>query len=189
MYFAQAISRIVSRLGQCTFLEAGVGGPIIAMARNALPQVQVQGQHTFVAINSKDTVRSLADATVTLWRSGQPDVQFWPFHRSQRASYVSVDLPLYQFEKHRHWLDYISLADDRGKKTNEQTPARSGLCPHCLKEINDFSYIVQDKSHSQGVDRSVFKVDTRSRRFQDLVKGHVVVGSPISPAAMYLELP
>ena len=66
VYFAQAMSRIVHRLGPCTFLEAGFGGPIIAMARNALPQAQAQAQHIFVAINGKDTMRSLTDATVTL---------------------------------------------------------------------------------------------------------------------------
>lgn len=121
VYFAQAISRIVNRLGLCTFLEAGIGGPIITMARNALPQAQAQAQHTFVAINGKDPVRSLADATVTLWGSGQLNVQFWPFHRCQRAGYVPVALPPYQFERNRHWLEYIALSGDGDKKTDKLT--------------------------------------------------------------------
>ena len=82
VYFAQAISRIVDRLGTCVFLESGFGGPIAAMASKALPQIHASDSHTFVALNGKDPVRSLADATVTLWKSGQQDVQFWPFHRS-----------------------------------------------------------------------------------------------------------
>ncbi|KAJ5578595.1 uncharacterized protein N7459_007559 [Penicillium hispanicum] len=188
VYFTQAISRIVDRLGACTFLEAGIGGPIIAMARNALPQPQTQNQHTFIGINSKDPLRSLADATVTLWKGGQLNIQYWPFHRSQRASYLPVTLPPYQFEKHKHWLDYVDVASYKNNKSHSQPPARSGLCPHCLKDVSDYAYIAQDKTQAQGLGRFVFKVDTRSRRYQEIVKGHIVVGSPIAPAAMYLEL-
>ena len=158
------------------------------MARNALPQAQAQAQHIFVAINGKDTMRSLTDATVTLWKSGQTKVQFWPFHRSQQASYVPLTLPSYQFEKNRHWLEYTSHSGDRSKKTVEEAPAHSGQCPHCKKNTSDFSYIAQVEFQTQVVGKTVFKVDTRSRRYQDLVKGHAVVGSPICPAAMYLEL-
>lgn len=158
------------------------------MARNVLSETQSQIQHTFVAINGKESVRSLADATATLWKSGQPDVQFWPFHRSQRSSYEPVALPPYQFEKHRHWLEHNGLSIARDKKTDGHAPARSGLCPHCSKDISDFSYISQDQSQTHGTGKTVFKIDTRSRRYQDLVKGHAVVGFPICPAAMYLEL-
>ena len=155
------------------------------MARNALLQAQAQAQHTFVAINGKDTVRSLAEATVTLWKSGQSKVQYWPFHRSQQASYIRLTLPSYQFEKSRHWLEYTNHSGDRGKKAVEEPPAYSGQCLHCKKNMNDFSYIALQ---GQVVGKTIFKVDTRSKRYQDLVKGHVVVGCPICPAAMYLEL-
>ncbi|ROV97820.1 hypothetical protein VPNG_08650 [Cytospora leucostoma] len=190
VYFTQAISRIVDRLGSCTFLESGFGGPIITMARNALPVHQTQAQHSFVAIASKDPVRSLADAAVSLWRSGQSDVQFWPFHKSQRSSYRSIDLPPYEFEKHSHWLQYTGLSSDKasGQSSVEQATATSGVCPHCSKTISDEPYIVQDKSRSQGTDTAVFKIDPRNKRYRALVGGHAVVGSPICPAAMYLEL-
>ncbi|KAK6826518.1 hypothetical protein RU639_005476 [Aspergillus parasiticus] len=188
VYFGPAISRIVNRLGPCTFLEAGFGGPIITMARNALPQPQAQSQHTFVPINEKEPVQSLADATVTLWKNGQTSVQFWLFHRSERARFVPVSLPPYQFKKHRHWLEYTGLGGNRDGNTDEQEPARGGICSHCLGDIDRFPYIAQDKSQTQSMDRSVFRIDMRSRRYQDLVKGHVVVGSPICPASMYLEL-
>ncbi|OPB36092.1 hypothetical protein A0O28_0108660 [Trichoderma guizhouense] len=184
VYFGKAISRIVDRLGSCTFLEAGFGGPIIALARNAIPQAQAQDQHGFVPINGKDPVRSLADATVALWKNGHTKVQFWPFHRSQGASYVPVHLPQYQFEKHNHWLDYTPLGS-AGKKQGGEAPL-SGLCPHCHQDISDYPYIEQDKSQNQG--EYVFKVDTRSRRYHELVKGHIVVGSSLCPAAIYLEL-
>ena len=188
MYFTQAISRIVDRLGDCTFLEAGVGGPIVAMARNALSQSKAQDQHTFVGINAKDPVRSLADATVTLWKTGQLNVQYWPFHRSQQASYSPVCLPPYQFEKHKHWLDYVDVSSDKTNKVAELAPVRSDICSQCQKRIDDFAYIAQDKIQNHDKNKFVFKVDTRSKRYQELVKGHIVVGSPIAPAAMYLEL-
>ncbi|KAJ5713087.1 polyketide synthase [Penicillium malachiteum] len=148
VYFTQAISRIVDRLGDCVFLEAGVGGPITAMARTALPEAKAQDRHTFVGINAKDPVRSLADATVTLWKNGQLNIQYWSFHSSQRASYLPVSLPPYQFERHRHWLDHVDVLSGQGSKIVEQAPAL----------------------------------------YQELIQGHIVVGSPIAPAAMYLEL-
>ncbi|KAE8310243.1 hypothetical protein BDV41DRAFT_590517 [Aspergillus transmontanensis] len=188
VYFGPAISRIVNHLGPCTFLEAGFGGPIITMARNALPEPEAQSQHTFVPINGKDPVQSLADATVTLWKNGQTSVQFWLFHRSERAKFVHVSLPPYQFKKHRHWLEYTGLGGNQDGKIDEQEPTRGGICSHCLSDIDRFPYIAQDKSQTQSMGRSVFRIDIRSRRYQDLVKGHVVVGSPICPASMYLEL-
>ncbi|EIT79328.1 polyketide [Aspergillus oryzae 100-8] len=188
VYFGPAISRIVNCLGPCTFLEAGFGGPIITMARNALPQPQTQSQHTFMPISGTDPVQSMADATVSLWKNGQTSVQFWLFHRSEWAKFVPVSLPPYQFEKHRHWLEYTGLGGNRDGKIDEQEPARGGICSHCLGDIDRFPYIVQDKSQTQTMGRSIFKIDMRSRRYQDLVKGHVVVGSPICPASMYLEL-
>lgn len=188
VYFTQAIARIVDRLGQCTFLEAGIGGPIVAMARNAIPQALAQ--HSFVAIDSKEPVQSLAYATITLWKSGQPHVQFWPFHKSQRANYAAVLLPQYQFEKNRHWLTYAPRLEGGTAKTALEVPlAPTSQCPHCLRHPSEFPYITQNAS-SSGEDTKtfVFKVDARSRRYQELVQGHAVVGSPICPAAMYLEL-
>ncbi|KAM0139075.1 hypothetical protein ACHAP3_003343 [Botrytis cinerea] len=188
VYFGRTISRVASRLGPCIFLEAGFGSPIINMTRNALSQAHPLAEHSYVAINGKDLVRSLADATVTLWKNGQQQVQFWLFHRSQRMSYESIAIPPYQFEKDRHWLDYIDPLADKKNKPDEHSANLTGECPHCLKNINDFPYIVQDKSQIQPVDRFVFKVDTRSKRYQELVGGHSVTGSPICPASMYLEL-
>ncbi|KAJ0419262.1 BcPKS20, polyketide synthase [Aspergillus carlsbadensis] len=183
VYFGNAIQHIVARLGQsCTFLEAGFGGPIIAMAQNAVGKAE----HTFVAVGATDPMRSLADATATLWKSSA--VQFWPFHRSQREVFLtsqgqSVDLPPYQFEKHNHWLEYSKSSTNKQAALTESTT----LCPHCNNSITDFPYIVQD---APALSDSVFNfsIDTRSSRFQELIGGHTVVGCPLCPAGMYLEL-
>ncbi|OQE12298.1 hypothetical protein PENVUL_c001G00307 [Penicillium vulpinum] len=188
VYFTQAISRIVNRLGSCTFLEAGIGGPIISMARNAL--LQSQSQHIFISIGAKDPVQSLADATVSLWKAGQSDLQFWPFHREERSGYVPTALPSYQFEKNGHWIEYTGIPNHTENR-NVQPPQQSQqprTCPHCLKDTSDFSYISRDDSKGQSGNQYNFTIDIRSRRYQDLVKGHAVVGSPICPAGMYLEL-
>ncbi|KAH7304361.1 BcPKS20, polyketide synthase [Rhexocercosporidium sp. MPI-PUGE-AT-0058] len=191
VYFMQAIERITDSLGPCIFLEAGFGGPIISMARNAIPRVQAQAEHVFVAINGTGPARSLTNGIITLWKNGLPDVQFWPFHKDQRASYATTTLPPYQFEKNSHWLDYTPrlLGDDTTKAAGDRALMAPSPCPHCLKHPSEFPYIIQDATQSQqGAGTFVFKVDPRSRRYQEIVQGHAVVGSPICPAAMYLEL-
>ncbi|KAH8431101.1 uncharacterized protein LDX57_008762 [Aspergillus melleus] len=184
-YFGDAIHRIVARLGRsCAFVEAGFGGPITAMAQNAL--ATTEHDHTFIALNGVDPRRSLAAATAALWKTSR-GVQFWPFHRSQLANFLtpqgrSVDLPPYQFEKHRHWIEY----NPSGPETDDEYR----LCPHCHKNVIDFPYIVQEPPQSQSDSDSTmrFSIDTRSQRYQQLISGHVVVGSPLCPAGMYLEL-
>ncbi|PWY75783.1 BcPKS20, polyketide synthase [Aspergillus eucalypticola CBS 122712] len=192
VFFSEAIYRIVSRLGggPCIFLEAGIGGPVVSMARNALSppltSSKHQPPHTFVAIDGKDPVRGLAEAVLQLWQNGHLAVQFWPFHSKQRASYQHVTLPQYQFEKHSHWLEHIPV--ESGDKDPQDAQQHSETCPHCGKATDEYPYITLEGSPPGSKDGVIFRIDPRSPRYQELVKGHVVVGSPISPAAMYLEL-
>ncbi|KAL4794685.1 hypothetical protein BDV19DRAFT_390051 [Aspergillus venezuelensis] len=195
VYFGDAIWRIVNRLGSpCTFLEAGIGGPIIGMAQNALAQVHSNGtpkaEHTFIPLSGKDPRRSLADATAALWRTGAAHVQFWPFEKSQRHIYLTgrrntLDLPPYQFDRQKHWLEYVPSS---GTASAQNMP--HAQCPHCNKSLTDFPYIVHETTSPQSSESTKFTfiIDTRSQRYQDLVGGHLVVGTPIAPAAMYLEL-
>jgi hypothetical protein len=152
------------------------------MAQNAVGKAE----HTFIAIGAAEPLRSLADATATFWKSSA--VQFWPFHRSQRECFLtsqgqSLDLPPYQFEKHNHWLEYSKSGTHKQAPLTEAT----ALCPHCNNSITDFPYIVQE---GPALSDSVinFSIVTRSSRFQELVGGHTVVGCPLCPAGMYLEL-
>jgi acyl carrier protein/SAM-dependent methyltransferase len=214
VYFGEAIQRIVARVGKpCTFLEAGIGSPIIAMAQNALTTGAVPTQdtycdveHTFIPISGTDPQRSLAEAIAMLHKTGTVTAQFWPFHRSQQRSFLTpqcrfVELPPYQFEKHCHWLDYSSHTLDALDSTPNIDP-QGGLagdftheagapdvCPSCYKSITDSPYIVPDKStgDSTSEPRFTFILNTRNARYQELVSGHAVVGTPICPAAMYLE--
>ncbi|KAF5990045.1 polyketide synthase [Fusarium bulbicola] len=65
-------------------------------------------------------------------------------------------------------------------------PFESSTCLHC-RNASDFPYIAMVESRKD-TGTATFKVDPRSRRYQEIVQGHNVVGSPICPAAMYLEL-
>ncbi|PLB49342.1 BcPKS20, polyketide synthase [Aspergillus steynii IBT 23096] len=187
VHFGDAVQRIVTRLGpSCTFLEAGVGGPITAMAQSAL----APAEHTFVAINGTHPRRSLAAATAALWKRDRA-VQFWLFHRSQSVDYgtphgTSLDLPPYQFEKHRHWTEYKKT---RHLEANGRAEHTEQLCQNCQKNVADYPYIVCEGSPSQlsSGSKFTFHIHTRSQRYQQLVSGHVVVGNPLCPAGMYLE--
>ncbi|PWY70789.1 polyketide synthase [Aspergillus eucalypticola CBS 122712] len=187
VYFDQAMGRIVKRLGACTFLEAGINGPIVTMARNALPRTSDEASHTFVAISGKDSVRSVGEATATLWKTGQTNVQYWLFHHSQRTSYVPMSLPPYRFAKHKHWMEYTGLANGGNQRTPGHVPERPAVCLHCRKETTDIPCIRQDDIQGRYPNKSSFTIDTHSRRYQDLVKGHIVLGTPLCPAAAYLE--
>ncbi|KAF5531571.1 polyketide synthase [Fusarium mexicanum] len=127
-------------------------------------QGQDQGLNVFVPVDGKDPAASLAEAVAILWRSGISNVQFWPFHKIQQAVYSTAVLPPYQFDKNRHWLDYA--------------PGWNA---------SDFPYIAMVESRKD-TGTATFKVDPRSRRYQEIFQGHNVVGSPICPVAMYLEL-
>jgi thioesterase domain-containing protein/acyl carrier protein len=211
VYFGEAIQRIVARVGKpCTFLEAGIGSPIITMAQKALTPCAVPTQHTdpddehtFIPISGTDPQRSLAEAIAMLWKRGTVNAQFWPFYQSQQASFLTpqgrfVELPPYQFESHCHWLDYSSHRSDTTPNSNPQGSLANHItheteasdeCPHCHKSITDFPYIIPDKSttDSSSDPHFTFTLDTRNARYQKLVSGHAVVGTPICPAAMYIE--
>ncbi|KAG7409833.1 Non-reducing polyketide synthase andM [Fusarium oxysporum f. sp. rapae] len=119
-------------------------------------QTQDHGLNVFEAIDGRDPARSLAEATAMLWKNGISDVQFWPFHKIQRVGYSTAVLPLYQFEKNRHWLDYTPhLVCD--------TLAAPSTCPHC-SHVSDFPYMALAKSE-KGDCTAKFKVDPRSRRY------------------------
>jgi acyl transferase domain-containing protein len=187
VYFSQALGRIVKRLGPCVFLEAALGGPIIPMARSALSKSPLP--HIFVAIGGKDPAKALSGASAELWRNGLTNVQYWAFHRSQRSSYGPVALPPYQFEKSKQWLPYTGLARDSNEEPqNKETLVSSSLCFNCLVN-NTISYITgwtkqpinQSPSQSSALTAAAVATKTSSA-------GHAVVGSPICPAAMYLQL-
>lgn len=177
VYFGRAIERLAQFLGPSTWLEAGSSSSVTSMARRALDPSSAS-LHTFqpVQLGTADAIGSLADATVNLWKSGHK-LQFWPYHRSQKQEYCMINLPPYQFEKSRHWLSWVDTA---------QTPTPVQLSkplvekPHVLLSLTGF--------RDQNERDAEFSVDPSSKDYEFYVQGHAVLGEPLCPAPLYVEL-
>jgi acyl transferase domain-containing protein/SAM-dependent methyltransferase len=164
VFFAQAVDRIQHRLGACVWIEAWSNA--IPMLRSTLHDTSL---HTFCSVQLNHA--SIADTTAQLWSCGYGG-SFWPFHPLQSSRYSSLQLPPYQFDKARHWLEW-SLTSQTERKDDLQRKdpvAPSGL----LRPLGDGS--------------SSFRVNTDSSEWISLVLGHLVQGKPIVPASLYLDL-
>jgi acyl transferase domain-containing protein/acyl carrier protein len=172
VYFAQAIDRVTARLGTCTWLEGGSGSSVTGMIRNSL---EAPALHLFqpVQLSGDNAVAALADATVALWRAGYR-VQFWPFDRRERASYsgVGLEIPPYQFEKNRHWLDWKDTV-------SEESPV-----PGVAREVStEFLTFVSGNEKA-----AEFRVSMQHEKYSFFVKGHAAIEEPLCPAPLYLDL-
>ena len=167
VYFQEAIERISDRLGPCTWLEASSATSITSMVRRALGPAASR-EHDFLPsqLNGVDPVSFLADTTINLCKLGH-QVQFWPFHRCQMDEYSYINLPPYQFEKTRHWLDYVDNVGE-SPKPDSDVPLISLL--------------------SRGVGEETLIINPNSEQFKLFVQGHAVLGAPLCPAPLYVEL-
>ena len=176
VYFGQAVKRLISRLGSCTWLEAGSASSVTNIVRRAIPE-QSRPSHTFVplglgGLNGRAT---LADATVSLWQAGHV-VQFWPFDRSQKDSFQPMNLPPYEFERSRHWIDWVDHAD---ASEAEPKPFSQEVD---LKLLSFIKFIDQDHQTAE------FAVNPLSKEYELYVGGHAVLNRPLVPAPLYCEL-
>ncbi len=177
VYFGQAVERIAQKLGPCTWIEAGSNSSITAMVRRAL-STESSAQHTFHTVNlcNKGAMGSLADTIVDLWKSGNR-VQFWLFHRSQKPVCEQLDLPPYQFEKTRHWLEWSDITQESSHRAS--TPKDEKREPTLLSFV---------KFRDQNRKEAEFSVDPRSEQYRLFVQGHRVLAQPLCPAPLYIEL-
>ncbi|KAL6719406.1 hypothetical protein ACLMJK_003646 [Lecanora helva] len=172
VYFQEAVERISDRLGPCTWLEASSATSVTSMVRRALGPVASR-DHNFIPVqlNVADSVGSLADVTINLWKLGHT-VQFWTYHRSQMNEYSHINLPPYQFEKTRHWLD----CTDHGSSLSPEEPTKSEADRPLLS-------ILSEKDGE-----AVFIINPKSSQFGYYVQGHAVLGAPLCPAPLFVEL-
>ncbi|KAL8662082.1 MAG: hypothetical protein Q9202_005056 [Teloschistes flavicans] len=172
VYFADAVDRIEKRLTSCIWLEAGPFSPVIAMTRRTL-QSRSSAQHTLLPVDlaSVNTQSTLARTTSKLWAAGS-EAQFWPFHGCQKDVYEWLNLPPYQFEKTRHWIDY---EETHGIEPSPPIAATQQK-PELLQKVDGDN--VQNL-FSIGSTHSVFELCTR---------GHAVLNHSLCPASMYFEL-
>ena len=196
VYFEDAIKRVEARYGACTWLEAGSNTLVNSIARRALSDQKSHSNtntsHLFCSVNLSrdDALSALAETTVNLWNHSH-HVQFWPFHRIHSHDYQSLNLPPYQFEKTRHWLEF-NLQEE---KTSESTPALPKMPERPLIEPEPEPVLITFSGFqnardgvSVGRKEAVFTIDPRSVEWKALVDGHSVLHEPLCPASLYVEL-
>ena len=177
VFFGQAVQRLQAKLGPCTWLEAGSDSSIISMVRRALGQSS-SATNNFVPLqlNKPNSTELVVDATMALWTAGHR-VQFWNFHRSQRAQYHSLRLPPYAWEKNKHWLDLDMSAALPSNNKTELPPAPKVELPPVLIRLES----VDSRGHH-------FVINPSSEEYQTVVKDLESLGSSVCPSALYLEL-
>jgi malonyl CoA-acyl carrier protein transacylase len=185
VYFWQAVRRIEKRYGACIWLEAGSDSTITNMACRALGS-SLQMGHTFqsLSLTSHNAVDQLAGATVNLWNAGL-GVQFWPFHRLQRQYYSHINLPPYQFEKSRHWLEYVD-ADERSVQEGKITAPDPEEKLGSASELLTFVSFLRPQSKRESL--SEFSISPESAQFKSYVQGHSVLEKNLCPASLYIHL-
>ncbi|KAK1674046.1 hypothetical protein BDP55DRAFT_613354 [Colletotrichum godetiae] len=188
VYFEAAVKRIEARFGACTWLEAGSNSAVTSIAKRALSSSN-SDDHLFCPVNltRDDAMSSLADTTVNLWKHGH-HVQFWLFHQIHKQSYQGLNLPPYQFEKTRHWLDFDLQAGISSELSKVPAEASESLIVEqepkpVLITLSGF----QDGA-SRGSRKAIFNIDPRSECWKVLVSGHAVLNQALCPATMYIEL-
>ncbi|KAL8724681.1 MAG: hypothetical protein Q9166_007815 [cf. Caloplaca sp. 2 TL-2023] len=172
VHFADAVDRIQRRLHSCIWLEAGPGSPVIAITRRILePDGSAQHNLLPVELGSRNAQRNLAKTSSELWAAGL-EVLFWPFHPSQKDSYTWLNLPPYQFEKTRHWIEYKQTNGIKSKIA--ATPIQQE--PELLQKV--------ESDNTQ----NLFSVDRTHIIFDLCTRGHAVLNHSLCPASMYFEL-
>lgn len=175
VYFVEAVHRLTERFGPCTWVEAGTGSAVTGIVRKALGSGE-SALHTFdtVNLNKPDSVTSLVDTTLNLWRAGH-NVKFWPFHPRQGQQYSRVSLPPYQFKKSRHWIPYVDHLS-KAVPTSTSSTLPSGDIVQFSKHLDDRKEVAE------------FLVNKNHAQFQLSTKGHSVLDQPLCPAGEYIEL-
>ena len=175
VHFSEAVERIASRLPSATWLEAGSASLIIPMARRVLHSSNRSDTFLPVDLGGASADANLANTAAQLWKEGSA-AHFWLFHSSSKSKYQYLNLPPYQFERSRHWIEY----KPRSKSTEvPRISKNSGLQGRGLVSILEC-----DRSTGE----TLFSVDTTSVMFDLATRGHAVTGQSLCPASMYLEL-
>ncbi|KAL0938170.1 polyketide synthase [Colletotrichum truncatum] len=177
VFFTQAVQRLHGKLNGCFWLEAGANSGITTMARRALGEKA--SEHSFSGLSSREGAAlrdSLAQATLDLWADSH-SVTFWEFHPSQKGSYSCLPLlPPYQFERSRHWLEWTDSGVGQETQSSNLDTSSSENSRRLLTLKTQTEKSLE------------FIVDPEHETWKRLVQGHAVVGQPLCPAPMFMEL-
>ena len=175
VYFSEAVERVARRLKSSIWLEAGSGSPILAMIRRVL-KVDSGTQHILqpIDLGSPNAQNNLAKASCELWAAGSK-AQYWSFHRCQGDLYTWLNLPPYQFDNTKHWMEHKSSACVAPKAPDVLTNEK----PELLRLL---------EHHDGESGEALFSVDSTHEILILCTKGHAVLNHSLCPASMYFEL-
>ena len=176
VYFSSAVQRLAQKFHSCIWVEADQGSSIMSLVKNCLNS---KGQHLYCPsfLNTPNATSSVAETVVELWRAGT-QVQFWPYHRSQRSQFEYKSIPPYQFEKTKLWLPFNDqITPEPVKEVGLVAP------PKITHEFISFLGFT-DSSEKE----ANFLVDPESERYMYLLKGHIASNQALAPASLYVEL-
>ena len=176
VYFSSAVQRLAQKFHSCIWVEADQGSSVMSLVKNCL---NGKGQQLYCPsfLNTPNATSSVAETVVELWKAGT-QVQFWPYHRSQRSQFEYKSIPPYQFEKTKLWLpfnDQITL-----EPVKEVGPVTPPKLTHDFISFLGFT----DSSEKE----ANFLVDPESERYMYLLKGHIASNQALAPASLYVEL-
>ncbi|EFQ34124.1 beta-ketoacyl synthase domain-containing protein [Colletotrichum graminicola] len=184
VYFNHAVQRLAKQFPQAIWLEAGSNSTITTMAGRALG---TPAGSVFQPVNITGTtfgLQQLANTSMGLWKAGLR-VPFWPHSRRQTNQYAPVMLPPYQFEKHRHWLDFkppvkLSVGDEF---TSSSGTGRSDLRSPPAGVFTQLNY------EDCGDRRWSFRINTQMKEFTDVLSGHSMgKRAPTCPVTYLIDM-
>jgi acyl transferase domain-containing protein/acyl carrier protein len=193
VYFGDAVSRLEERLGPCIWLEAGSDSPIIPMVKRA---TQNPSQHTFLGLKAKDVARPIdviSQTSLTLWQEGISVSCFDGFYSCpsdgiKSNAFDHIWLPPYQFQRTRHWLQYMDAVTEERKIFDEKLRSASAVGTVVSQAQTPSLKLVTARSRdSESWSSLEFAIHSETSRFTDIVSAHAVRDQPLCPASMYME--
>ncbi|KAI7976452.1 hypothetical protein EIK77_003267 [Talaromyces pinophilus] len=193
VYFGDAVSRLEERLGPCIWLEAGSDSPIIPMVKRATHNPL---QHTFLGLKAQDIARPIdviSQATLTLWQEGISVSCFDGFYSHppdgiKSNTFRHIWLPPYQFQRTRHWLQYMDPVTEERKTFEEKLRSASAVGTVASQTQTPSLKLVTARSRdSESWSSLEFAIHSETSRFTDIVSAHAVRDQPLCPASMYME--
>ncbi|KAK7994018.1 hypothetical protein PG989_007399 [Apiospora arundinis] len=176
VYFVDAVRRLEAELGPCIWLEAGLGTPVIPMAKRAVANPST---HKFLSVTAPEV------AAADLWREGVA-ATCWSFLTPAESNLHDVWLPPYSFDRPaKHWLEHVDRAVEE-----RNAAVLGGLAngsPTETESSHEPPRLVTYKGGGSGSDPHMFHLNTNTQRFARIVQGHSVRGKPLCPASVYME--
>jgi acyl transferase domain-containing protein len=182
VYFNHAVQRLAKQHPEAIWLEAGSNSTVTAMAGRALGMPKGAAFQAVNLTGSNQVFQHLVDTTINLWKAGLR-VSFWAHSRRQTYQYAPIILPPYQFEKHRHWLEFKPPLKLVGESTSsEKKDAVKGE----VFPTGPFTFLGYG---DKGENECRFVINTTVKEYTDVISRHTTARTaPTCPPIFGLDL-